>query len=168
MNEDRVGEQVRTDSRMSRTIGGLIIAPILGGIATSGILALIAVASGIFDTEARPLNLESVVHLTALMVTQATVFGLMLGVPIAFVIGWPAHRLLMHFRKVGAVSYLAAITAVSTIGYAVLCLSSGVDLFGGYRSVMLAAVTCWGRVSGLVFWLIRRPDRDAPRANIAG
>jgi hypothetical protein len=139
------------------TVTALLAAPIVGAIASSLIYATIHTQ---FGTQYTILNLLVGAMFTTVM---GVISAMLFIVPSSFILGWPIHLILMRIGLTGFMAYtcvsatLTAVLARLLPGFYTGPLQNDVELH------LLAAVA--GAVGGVVFWLIRRPDRAAPIAS---
>ncbi|HEV7693332.1 MAG TPA: hypothetical protein VGO52_21030 [Hyphomonadaceae bacterium] len=132
-----------------RTLIGLCIAPFAGAFAGSLVLVVVTLVSGANEgPSAGPLALLG----------MATVLGGIIGFAAAIILGLPAHLALQRLRLCSLPVYaglgllIAAVTLLATAA-----AYGGVAIIDQALSMSAAIV---GVVSGVTFWLIRRPDRD--------
>jgi hypothetical protein len=154
VSEDRAGEPSRL-SKGGSTTTALLSAPIVG--ASLANLVLLAYIGATTD---RPLIVGP---------TSAT---LTFALPIMFgaIMGWPASLLALPVHawliKRGYTSVLVYIL-LGTASAIVLALAR--PLVGWppipVLDLMLVGLVTAGAIGGLIFWLIRRPDRDHPAAS---
>jgi hypothetical protein len=90
--------------------------------------------------------------------------GVLIGVPATVIGGLPAHRFLIQTRRTHAGFYVLAggLVGLPTAIAAVVFTSPGaltMSLGGWGFACAFCAVA--GALSALLFWFIRRPDRDA-------
>jgi hypothetical protein len=143
------------DHRVVRTLCGLLLAPIAGA-------QLVAIAWAVFTFGQLQLatgwNADALASLP-IGVLYVTVFTLpvaiIVGIPTALSLGLVAHLLLWRSNLVGVIPYLGAGAAIGAIAIGIV---RGADL----TTPQLVAVSLAAAASGWMFWLIRRPDRDAP------
>lgn len=100
-------------------------------------------------------------------VALGTVFGATWGQLATVVIGLPAHVWLKHNTKQRAWMYVLVGAFAGMVFGALLVVpalfGTTTPLLGKLAWIALASVVS-GALAGLTFWLIRRPDRDAPVA----
>jgi hypothetical protein len=98
----------------------------------------------------------------AMVAAWGGLFGLLFGGPAAVLLGLPAHHFLLRMGKKHALFYAlaGAIVGLPT-AIAIFLWSSGLPMGAGGWLVALAIGALIGALSALLFWLIRRPDRDA-------
>jgi hypothetical protein len=98
-------------------------------------------------------------------------FGCVIGAPGALLLGWPLHLLLLHLRWTHPLAYVGFGAPLG------LLVITGFLAWMGSRSVLPttpeeltshAAVLIGGGFGGLLFWLLRRPDRDHARGGRSG
>ncbi|MBL8537833.1 MAG: hypothetical protein JNM59_10565 [Hyphomonadaceae bacterium] len=140
------------DARAVRLIAATIVAPLLGG-AVSG-AAFVLITGGVTEIS---------LHLARHGAVFGLVFGVLLGIPAMLLGGLPLHALFMRRRWRGVWIYgasAAGIGAIASAGYAFFDFGPGITPI--LRFAVLGAGT--GALCGLLFWLIRRPDREADTA----
>ena len=153
MSEERVGDSVRR-TKIARTITALLCAPPAGAfLATCIILVPIAL------TSSQPLFVGP----TSATLTFALpiMYGAAVGWPAGLLVGWPVHALLQRGSIVSPLPYIALGGLIALIPPSALMglnILRAPDIFVTPSGILVLA----GAVAGLVFWLIRRPDRDAP------
>lgn len=148
MSETEVGKTTRAE-KIARTITGLLCAPVGGAFLTTVIFVAIMSA-----TSDRPV----IVGPTSATLTFAVplMLGAIYGWPIAFIIGWPAHAYLAK-RGDAALSAYIVLGACIALALALLLIFAQ-RLWANWLSFAFFATA--GAITGLTFWLIRRPDRD--------
>lgn len=155
MSEHRLGDYQGRKGRIGYTFWGLVLAPMIGGAASMLIYVLPVLSFG--DEESRTLlKLHAVI-------STGFLAGAFLGLPASLLLGPFAHLLLLrqgwtsllHYCTFGTVIALAVQCTVM-LGFSGLFVAPGT-----WRVALLAAIA--GAIGGVAFWLIRRPDRDAPR-----
>jgi hypothetical protein len=116
-------------------------------------------------------ELLDIIRNTAGMAIMCGVLGLMYGGPFFFLFGMPAHALLLKRRVTGLIAYAVCGGLISAV-----CMSFLNPLLNGFRfdrfrldEILLS--TPWyalaGAIAMAIFWLVRRPDRIAPKAEPA-
>lgn len=140
-----------------RTWLGLVAASLTGSITGSVILWLNMNITGQHTYLTGPYIADPLFALTV-----GVVAGGLFGIPAAFALGWPLHVVLQCRKITGLTVYLAVGSALAVMTNVPFVISAGRDLpFGDGVTLIACLVT--GAIAGLVFWLIRRPDRMKPR-----
>jgi hypothetical protein len=143
-------------SPLVRSAMGLTLAPIVGG--AIGSLAYVAVSPLLYPQNDFGHPLVSALQALA----SGAVIGGILGIIPSLVVGWPLHLLLRRMRTTHLAVYivLGAVLAVPTTVLGLLMLLP--EWLGGVHptSESLLLLGACGGAGGLIFWLIRRPDRD--------
>lgn len=138
------------------TILALIISPIAGASMTMLCIALLASA----------LQYQPFADFGDAIVRGAF-FGGAVGIVPALVLGLPAHVALLDKRIIGLGPYIGVFVGIAMVVFLVTAMFSGMgSMFATLpiAVVLIAAMYSFaGAVSGLIFWLIRRPDRGAKR-----
>ncbi len=125
----------------------LLLAPVLAPIAASIIVAV--VAGGLVQS-----SLRETMNMAGLMALWA--------IPITLVVGMSWHALAYHYHWRGLLAYLMpGLTFGLTVPVTVLAPFGLVGEFG----IFVALAGAVGGLTGIVFWLIRRPDRDPPSSS---
>jgi len=138
-------------NRLIRAIIGLVLAPIVGAIVS------VAITFG-FASFLNPIGWTSPSTFDLLFGTVS--IGAAAGCPAAFILGPPIHIWLQYRRWVGVHHYIAfgaLIGLITALALAVFFMQAG-----GAIAIIGFMIIFAGAIGGLVFWLIRRPDRDAP------
>lgn len=104
--------------------------------------------------------LSIILELPGVTLMLAATAGMMLGWPIMLLAGLPAYWLLM---RVGWRQVWHFMLAGLCVGAACVVLFTRRAESG--LLIYWSIATLPGTLTGLVFWLIRRPDRDAPSAS---
>lgn len=101
---------------------------------------------------------------------MGAMFGVLIGIPAAVFGGLPSHHILMRTRRThpGFYALAGALVGVPTAIAGVVFMSRGAIMLsiGGW-GIAFAFCALAGAVSALLFWLIRRPDRDAANLGTA-
>jgi hypothetical protein len=88
--------------------------------------------------------------------------GLVLGMPISIFIAWPLHLFLLERHWTRLAFYIAPGALLAMLPY----IPFATYVSQSSSSAMLAwSAVCFaiaGAIGALLFWLIRRPDRDTP------
>lgn len=161
MSGDRVGGGMKRN-RIVLTIVGLLAAPMAGAIVTVSGLMMI----GQIITGNAPPTLEAWANAGSAAFLMGVYLGLFVGIPSAFLIGWPTHILLVRDQQSGRIVYifLGALIAVIGTMLAAVVRSGPMALMYGLAFPQIALLILpAGAFGGLIFWLIRRPDRDSPK-----
>lgn len=141
--------------RTSLTLSILLIATVFG-CALIHVLAMLAVYATLL-IQGDPMQVNPALLAGAMWV------GAMQGVaalPVALVLGFALHVLLLRAGMTRLVHYVCAALFVTAVALLVDMFSYGVS----------TVVTFWimgaasGVLAGCIFWVIRRPDRDAVSA----
>lgn len=143
-----------------KTAAAFCAAPIVGG--TIGLLLYLSYTNIFYPGS--PLAGDFFVTLR-LGLTLGALYGGLLGALPSLLVGWPLHMAMQraglkqwwHYVVLGVI--LAAIAAL------LVSPLMGLDmLYLGLEVMLMMALS--GAIGGVVFWLIRRPDRDiAPPAH---
>lgn len=146
----------------ARSVSGFLVAPPLTGFVVGGLNAVVYGASTISTVDV-PTSIVA----TLVGAGVGSMAGAMYGIPVAFIAGWPVHLLLLQIRFTGLFVYgcFAGSLAVMAITYVFgLRLEPSFHLsLLPLETALIVAATGW--LSGAIFWLIRRPDRDAVSAS---
>ncbi len=132
--------------RIARTALGLILAPIVGGVI---VIAMLDVGELV----------RSPGHSAGFLVTMAEISAF-LGVPPALVIGWPLHLLLLRTRMTHLPVYLGLGVVLGIVALLVMSAFTGGPSRFLDETELLLLVAGAGAIGALLFWLIRRPDKD--------
>lgn len=156
MSEAGVGGSTRRD-RIVATIVGLIAAAAVTGAALAVGMVALSLIFGRGNATAGPNYLS--------LILMGTVVGGTAGLIPAFLVGLPLHHYLVRMKWNGAKHYAALGAGVAIATTLVLLMiflgGQGAWLNPGV-AIFLAIVSFAGVMGGLTFWIIRRPDRDAP------
>ena len=139
-----------------RTALGLFLAPIAGGM--TGLLIYLGYSSIVDPTSVVG---GDTVDTLRFGVTAGAMYGGLLGVVPSFLVGWPLHIVMQRLRLTQWWAYIALGLLLAAVAGLLVAPTFGMSViyFGAGIMLMLAMS---GAIGGLVFWLIRRPDRDAP------
>lgn len=163
MSEERVGDPIR-DNRTARTFAGLLLAPVAGGLGSPLIVSLVICVIDFinrgFDWHAFEV-MSSLGQFTFYFLIYAALFG----IPISLAIGTLAYLALRRRGLNGFVVYLVGGATIGMVGAMSVSALAGLGVGLLLFPVFIALMSCSGGIGGLVFWLIRRPDRDAPSAS---
>jgi hypothetical protein len=88
--------------------------------------------------------------------------GAILGSPAAIIIGWPLHLLLLKLRWTHVAVYIYLGAMLGVIGFFTFVSLWSPISFELLMTWFVIVLAFAGAVGGGAFWLIRRPDRDAP------
>lgn len=152
MSEQRVGDKGKRERTTGSTISGLVLAPLLGGALAAAVLAL---AAAIMNPSSGALI---ILHVSIMV---GFIAGAVFGVPAALLVGLPMHLIMMRTGIVGR-RYYATMGGVIAV---LLCVTlSGPAMLTSrtLSATLVAAFALGGTVGGIVFWSIRRPDREEP------
>jgi hypothetical protein len=128
--------------RNVRTVIGLMLAPIIGFF----VMALVGVfPEAIDELSARA---EPILGQVLSFLSMTLMFGMIISFPVGFLLLWPAHMLLSRLHWINVIAYIA------------LGAGLGAVLSFGFVELLYGTIP-GGAVGGLVFWLIRRPDKDS-------
>lgn len=162
MSDDRVGGGTKRD-KIIVTIVGLIAAPVVGGVVGTTCLAVYSV---IANEGGHVRDMKTFLMIFSMVISGPWI-GLLYGVAPALLIGWPVHTYLVRAGRNGLITYALGGAIIGFVGIAIMMpLLLGLDLI---QTLLIYPVTglilvAVGASAGLVFWLIRRPDRDASPA----
>jgi hypothetical protein len=139
-----------------KTASGLFLAPIVGGaIAMPLYPLLLNLIRGMF------VSLENLRDLGSMAQTGA-LLGAWMGVIPAFVLGVPVHALLMKTRKTHLLFYVGLGSVIAFVSFVTLSPLYGFGVaWGPSIRAYLPVVPLCGGLGGVLFWFIRRPDRDS-------
>lgn len=141
-------------ARIRRLFAAGFAAPLLGGSACTIVLSLLAMCPG-----------QSCDVVLLSQVALAGAFGgLIVGIPAMLLFGMPAHAWLWSTgrKKIWHYAIAGVLVGVLTSG-AIAALYVSPFGSGDLPFPRLAIIgSGTGAVSAVVFWLIRRPDRDEP------
>lgn len=100
-----------------------------------------------------------------LIVLLGALIGFVIGLPLTIIVGLPIHAFLIRQSRVSAIAYLLMGTAAGVLlGLMASFIQS--DEVGFYRIISLVLFGIGSPLTAYIFWLIRRPDRDAPPAHM--
>lgn len=162
MSKYRLGDYQGREGKIGYTFWGLLLAPMIGGAVSAMISALPLLVFG--NEEVRTsLNLPAAMSMGFLI-------GAFLGLPAALTLGLPIHLLLLRYGWTSLLHYSAFGAVIAFAMQSTLMLAfNGLSFLGAEHGIwalsLLTALA--GAIGGLVFWLIRRPDRDARGAQPA-
>lgn len=127
----------------------LAVSPIAGAIAGMSVLLLLVQFQNAQDFEFWSSWLE-----------MAARFGVVIGWPLSIFVGAPMHSRALKKGRVRLMHYVRSWTIAGLI----ISLASIVFLWwlGVYVVFLILLMTLSAAASGIVFWLIRRPDGDTP------
>lgn len=143
-------EEATRNQKIVRSIAGMALAPAIRSIAS--VALTFAFADFMNPRGAAP-------NFIWPMIVGSSIIGACIGWPAALAFGFPAHALMLRRRWTGPWRYAglgALIGLVMTIVLAIFLAQTGAAVFVIGFMIVLA-----GAIGGLVFWLIRRPDKDA-------
>jgi hypothetical protein len=136
-----------------RTLAGLILAPAACG-------AVFAAGLSLLDGGSSYGGAGSDLPRSIVM---GGVLGGMFGAPIALVLGWSMHLFLVELRLTHMLAYMVS-WALLGFGCSLVvlpALSGPLSLTNTFLPTLSYSIAgLGGAAGGLVFWLIRRPDRD--------
>lgn len=151
MSEQSAGNKVERAGGIGYTISGLVLAPPIGGALAAA--ALVIAAAIMTPSSGALINL----HVSIMI---GLVVGAVFGVPAALLIGLPVYLAMKRYEIVRRRYYaalgglIAALLCVVLSGQAMLSSPT-------LSATLLAAFALGGIIGGIVFWSIRRPDRDS-------
>lgn len=138
-----------------RTAWALAIAPIAGGAAGLFIYLCYSLA-----TDPSQGLLTDFWDSLRFSLTGGAFYGGMFGVLPSFIVGWPLHLVLQRIHMTGWWAYVALGIGLSAIAGFIVAPLFGLSPTYLDTELRVMLFTC-GAIGGLVFWFIRRPDRDA-------
>jgi hypothetical protein len=144
--------------KFARSLVGLILAPIAGGLIVILGYNLLGLA-WLTATTGWP---QDTVNILVSSATIGAEGGAVLGVVPALVLGWPIH-LLLRQRQTHVLIYIALGAAMAVAGFFVLAPIVLGPVWGNTSDISLdttAIIGAAGAIGALVFWFSRRPDRD--------
>ena len=139
---------------------GVLLAPPIAGAIVGLIIAITAFADVLAQSNNKVLT---VLQLTGI----AIVYGGLVGWPVMITLGLGSHALLLRRTSASLPWYLGAgalagvVAGLIRAGRLVLILQES-----ALANVAVGIIT--GVIAALVFWFIRRPDKDAPLFKNAG
>lgn len=153
---------------LPRLAFAVVLSPPVAGVLLSLVLAFTVMRSVIFlaphpeiDSEFVQADAGQILMNTVMVGMGGFMIGGLLGWPVMMALGLPMHAVLLRTTAAKAWHYVAA---GLTIGLAAGFLRYAME--GGTAStddliVLLAIGSVAGGLASLMFWLVRRPDRDA-------
>jgi hypothetical protein len=146
--------------RRFRLLAGLVLAPLGASAAAAMTLAAITICPS-YGCSLEIFTFAGLVGVT---------YGAVVGVPTALLAGLPVHHLLSITGRTHVLPYVLAGGLIglpaAVFGLAILSRGSlNMSAEGWAFASALGAST--GAISALVFWLIRRPDRDGANPDTA-
>jgi hypothetical protein len=150
VSAERVGGYALETRGIGYTIGGLFAGPIVGG-GVSAPLTMLVVSILAPSPHVLPALLASIL--------AGLVAGTLVGLPIALLVGFPVHLFMKRRGLVRLYHYMALGGLIALLPFAVISgspLATSPDLNVQFGMAFGLA----GAIGGLIFWLIRRPDRD--------
>jgi hypothetical protein len=142
--------------KFARSLAGLIVAPLAGGVISVTVYALSAFG---WQTDYyNPLD----TFLGALSIGFQG--GATFGIAPALVVGWPLHLFLLGVGFTNLPSYLTFGAAVAVIGFRVIMeIQFGpIPSYSPIPFELTLLVAAAGAIGASIFWFIRRPDHDMP------
>ncbi len=159
MSGARDSGQFFSYDKFLRSFVGLLMAPVAGGAIAMGGYALAAITRGFF-TNTLPQDVFGALISSLAIGIEA---GARLGVAPTLIIGWPLHLLLLRAGLIHLATYIMFSAALSVAGVQFMLLVVYSD--GPYADPVPFEVALLsagaGGIGGALFWLIRRPDREA-------
>ena len=133
-----------------QTLLALILAPILGGAIAGAALGAFSMLTTIGDHRQSNEFLRGVLGLGY--------FAGAFGGPGSLLLGWPAYRISLKLRVTNPLAYIVTFALIAAITVAIFPLL----MVGKFSAVnpLTALASFSGAIGGLVFWSIRRPDRQ--------
>ena len=144
-----------------RTATGLVAAPLVGALAGGSLYVVLHTQFG------NEFTLANLFGNAVLIAVIGIISGFLYGVPYALFVGWPAHLLLLRFGLTSVFVYVClAASATAAFASVFVAPSFGFDVLAPKSFLeLISSAAIAGGIGGLVFWLIRRPDRDAVSAS---
>jgi hypothetical protein len=138
-----------------RSLVGLILAPTVGGAAGMVGAELVSLA-------AQPSAFGGTDNPFVALILGAYGGGI-LGAPGAIIFGWPLHLLLLKQRWTHLAVYVSLGAMLGVVSSLLVASLLGQALVQVLFSQLVLVLAFSGAVGGLVFWQIRRPERDTTR-----
>lgn len=139
---------------------GLVFAPIAGATtALSGYGLFLVLRDG-------PVDVDAAFASILLYGSMGLSAGAIYGIAPALLVGWPTHLLMLRIGFTDPFVYCCFGGSLAVAVFRVI-VAPAFDFEISYRNSMLEPVlvaAIAGMIGGGVFWLLRRPDRDAPVA----
>ncbi len=152
--------------KFARSLVGLILAPIAGGV-------IVILGYNLFGLAWLTATVGWPPDAFNILLSSATIGaegGAILGVVPAFVLGWPVHLLLLRLRQGHLLIYITLGAVMAVAGFFVMAPIILGPVWGNTSDMSLdttAIIGVAGVAGALVFWYIRRPDRDFARSSAA-
>lgn len=150
MSEERTRSEAAQPGRIGRTLGGLILAPLLGGVVAATVTVIVAEVINPLSGALMSLHIFILMGLVA---------GAGLGIPAALIVGLPIHLLMKRAGMAGRLHYAALGGLISVLLF-VAMTGAALLTWSSMNTVLAIAFALAGAISGSVFWSIRRPDHD--------
>lgn len=153
-------------SNLPRLAFAGVLAPPLAGVLLSLILGFTIMRSVIFlaphpeiDSEFVQADAARILINTVVVGVGGLMMGGVLGWPLMMLLGLPVHAVLLHTTTARAWHYVAAGLAAG-IGAGFLRYARERDATTDDFVTLLSIGGAAGALAALIFWLVRRPDRD--------
>ena len=137
-----------------KTALALTLAPIAGGMV--GLLIYLFHANIFYPTS--PLA-DGFFETLTFGTTAGALYGGMLGIIPSFLVGWPLHMVLQRAGLQQWWAYIVLGVILATVAGLLVAPVFGLNVIEFGLGIMLMMAGS-GAIGGIVFWLIRRPDRD--------
>lgn len=139
---------------------GLVLAPIAGATAAvSGYGVFLVLRDGVMDVDEA---WASILMYGSMGLSAGAVYG----IAPALLVGWPTHLVMLRIGFTDPFVYCCFGGSLAVAVFRMI-VAPAFDVEISYRNSMLEPVlvaAIAGVIGGAVFWLLRRPDRDAPAA----
>lgn len=137
--------------RWVRTILALIAAPIFTSVVGASILAVVSGYAAATDPVA------TLVFIGTIAMSAGVAYAL----PVALSFGWLIHILLMRIRLIDRSIYICASASLAIATFRVAFAEVFEHSSVAETMPVIVILGIAGGVGGLIFWILRRPDRDA-------
>jgi hypothetical protein len=134
-----------------RTVTGLVAGAVIGAAAVDVAITLLSFALVGYGPD------DDFLRILGLAVTYGAMRGAIFVVPVLIILGWPLHLLLMRLNARGLIAYALSGAALVVGAFVTLPYYLAHASTEWIVGTMLAT----GFLAFGLFWLIRRPDRDA-------